>query len=108
MPRMAESTGEQIDSLSIAGKVINADDDKPASGLFVMLYDAASDSLFDQPTSRVPDYISRTDKDGAFRFDGLPDKRFLVFALSDVNSNLYYDMPNEKVAFLDTLVAASF
>jgi hypothetical protein len=102
------ATGDHIDTLSIAGKVIGADDEKPVEGMFVTLYDADSDSLFDQPTRRVPDFITRTDKEGAFRFDGLPDKRFLVFALNDVNSNLYYDMPNEKVAFLDTLVAASF
>ena len=102
------STGDHIDTLSVAGKVINADDEKPAEGMFVALYDGESDSLFDQPTRRVPNFVTRTDKEGAFRFEGLPDKRFLVFALSDVNSNLYYDMPNEKVAFLDTLVAASF
>ena len=101
------STGDYIDTLSIAGKVINADDKKPAEGMFVALYED-SDSLFYQPTRRAPDFIARTDKEGTFRLNGLPDKRFLVFALNDVNANLYYDMPNEKVAFLDTLVYASF
>jgi len=99
------STGDHLDSLSIAGKIVNADDEKAASGMFVGLYDEDSDSLFFQPTSRVPDFITKTDKDGAFRFDGLPDKCFLVFALDDVNSNLFFDMPNEKVAFIDTLVS---
>jgi PBP1b-binding outer membrane lipoprotein LpoB len=101
------STSDYIDTLSIAGKVINADDEKPAEGMFVALYED-SDSLFYQPTRRAPDFIARTDKEGAFRLNGLPNKRFLVFALNDVNANLYYDMPNEKVAFLDTLVPASF
>lgn len=101
------STGDHLDSLSIAGKVINADDEKPADAMLVGLYDGGSDSLFYLPTRRAPDFITKTDKDGAFHFDGLPDKQFLVFALNDVNSNLYYDMPNEKVAFLDTLVLAS-
>ena len=101
------ATGDHLDSLSIAGKVINADDEKPVDAMFVGLYDGESDSLFHQPTRRAPDFITKTDKDGAFRFEGLPDKQFLVFALNDVNSNLYYDMPNEKVAFLDTLISAS-
>ena len=100
------STGDYLDSLSMTGKIINADDEKPAEGMFVMLYDEDADSLLFQPTLRAPDFIAKTDKDGAFRFEGLPDKCFLVFALSDVNSNFYYDMPNEKVAFLDTLVPA--
>lgn len=100
------STGDHLDTLSMSGKVINADDEKSVDGIFVMLY-AESDSVFDQPTSRVPDFITKTDKEGLFRFDGLPDQHFLIFALSDVNSNLIYDMPNEKVAFLDTLVAPS-
>lgn len=100
------STGETCDSLAMTGKVINADDEKAVDGIFVMLY-ADSDSVFAMPTSRTPDFITKTDKEGLFRFDGLPDKKFLVFALGDVNSNLIYDMPNEKVAFLDTLVAPS-
>ncbi len=103
------STGEVLDSLSLSGKVLNADDKKPAADLFVNLYAASdslhTDSLFLQPLRRMPDFITKTDKEGAFVFHGLPNQRFLVFALEDMNANLYYDLPNEKVAFLDTLVA---
>lgn len=100
------STGEVLDTLNLSGKVLNADDKKPSANLFVGLY-AASDSLYLLPCLQAPDFIAKTDKDGAFQFHGLPDDRFLVFALEDMNSNLYYDLPNEKVAFLDTLVAPS-
>ena len=113
------STGEVIDTLSLKGKVLNADDKKPAADLFVglyaasdslgavndSLYDASNDSLFVQPLRRAPDFIAKTDKEGGFRFHGLPDRRFLVFVLADMNANLYYDLPNEKVGFLDTLVS---
>ena len=98
------STGDYLDTLKLVGKVLNAEDKKPAADLFVSLY-AAADSLFDQPMRRAPDFITKTDKEGAFGFYGLPDRRFLVFALQDMNSNLCYDLPNEKVAFLDTLVS---
>ena len=97
------STGDYLDTLSLKGKVLNADDKKPAADLFVSLY-AATDSLFDQPMRRAPDFITKTDKEGVFGFHGLPNRCFLVFALQDMNANLYYDLPNEKVAFLDTLV----
>ena len=104
--RYTFSTGEAIDTLTLQGKVLNADDKKPAAALLVGLY-ADTDSLFWQPVRRAPDFIAKTDKEGAFRFHGLPEKHFLVFALEDMNSNLFYDLPNEKVAFLDTLVAPS-
>ena len=99
------STGDQLDTLSISGKVINAEDKKPAEDLYVGLYDGTCDSLFEQPTRRAPDFLAKTDKEGKFVLNGLPDKPFLVFALKDVNANLLYDMPNETVAFLDTLVS---
>ena len=114
--RYTFSTGEVIDTLALSGKVLNADDKKPADNLYVGLYAASPsdssaatqpDSLFTQPLIRTPDFIAKTDKDGAFRFYGLPDSRFLVFALEDMNSNFFYDLPNEKVGFLDTLIAPS-
>ena len=104
--RYTFSTGEVLDTLTLSGKVFNADDKKPAEGLFVGLYSDA-DSLFSLPLKQAPDFIAKTDKEGSFSFHGLPDRHFLVFALEDMNSNLYYDLPNEKVAFLDTLIAPS-
>ena len=99
------STGETLDSLTLSGTVLDAETKKPVEELFVSLYRGESDSLYDQPTRRAPDFISRTDKEGKFQFRGLPEGQYLVFALKDVNSNLYYDMPNEMVAFLDTLLS---
>lgn len=104
------STGDHIDTLTLAGKVLNADDQKPASDLFVTLYDANNnpDSLFLLPCQQAPDFITKTDKDGNFTFHGLPDASFLVFALNDMNANYYYDLPNETVAFLDTVVSTKY
>ena len=94
-----------LDSLTLSGTVLDAETKKPVEELFVSLYRGESDSLYDQPTRRAPDFVSRTDKEGKFRFRGLPEGQYLVFALKDVNSNLYYDMPNEMVGFLDTLLS---
>ena len=101
------STGDHIDTLCIAGKVLNAEDKKPVENAYVSLYDADRDNLDSLPLSVMPNYITKTNADGLFLLEGLADKKYLIFALKDVNSNLYFDLPNEEVAFLDTLVAAA-
>ena len=101
------STGDHIDTLAIAGKVLNASDKKPVDGVYVSLYAADRDNLDSLPMTTIPDYLTKTDKEGKFSLNGLADKKYLVFALKDANANLYFDLPNEEVAFLDTLVAAS-
>lgn len=106
------STGEVLDTLFLKGEVHNASDKKAAAALYVGLYaasrhDEVTDSLFLLPLKQAPDFIAKTDKEGQFLFSGLPKDRFLVFALEDMNANLYHDLPNEKVAFLDTLVVPS-
>ena len=102
------STGDVIDTLCIAGKVLHAEDKKPVDGVYVSLYAADRDNLDSLPMTVAPNYIAKTDKEGKFSLNGLADKKYLVFALKDVNSNLYFDLPNEEVAFLDTLVPASY
>ena len=104
------STGDHLDTLTLAGKVLNADDQKPSADLFVTLYAANNDpdSLFLLPCQQAPDFITKTDKDGNFTLHGLPDTSFLVFALNDMNANYYYDLPNETVAFLDTVVSTKY
>ena len=101
------STGDHIDTLAIAGKVLNASDKKPVDGVYVSLYAADRENVDSLPMTTIPDYITKTDKEGKFSLNGLADKKYLVFALKDANANLYFDLPNEDVAFLDTLVQAS-
>ena len=101
------STGDHIDTLSIAGKVLNAEDKKPVDGVYVSLYAADRDNLDSLPMTTAPNYLTKTDKEGNFKLEGLANKKYLVFALKDANANLYFDLPNEEVAFLDTLVQAS-
>ncbi len=101
------STGDHIDTLGIAGKVLNASDKKPVDGVYVSLYAADCENVDSLPMTTIPDYITKTDKEGKFSLNGLADKKYLVFALKDANANLYFDLPNEDVAFLDTLVQAS-
>ncbi len=102
------STGNHIDTLSIGGKLIDAEDMKPIEDAYIGLYAADRDNLDSLPMSVTPNYITKTDKEGKFSLNGLANKKYLVFALKDANANLYFDLPNEAVAFLDTLVPASY
>ena len=102
------STGDHIDTLRIAGTVLNAENKKPVDGAYVGLYAEDRDNLDSLPLTTTPNYITKTDKDGKFSLNGLADKKYLVFALKDANANLHFDLPNEEVAFLDTLVPASY
>ena len=99
------STGDHIDTLAIIGKVLNASDKKPIEDAYVSLYSADRDNLDSLPMSTIPNYITKTDKEGRFHLGGLADKPYLIFALKDANANLYFDLPNEEVAFLDKLVS---
>ena len=101
------STGDYIDTLRVSGQVLNAEDKKPVEDIYVSLY-AEREGLDTLPTTTIPDYITKTDKEGKFNLTGLADKRYFVFALNDANANLYFDQPNEAIAFLDTLVPATF
>jgi len=90
------STGSFIDSLSFSGNIKNAFSLAPQEGYVVMLYKTDLDSL---PLTQLPDYISKTDKDGKFNVTNISHGKFKVFALKDINSNYLYDLPTEHIAF---------
>lgn len=100
------STGENIDTLMLEGKLLQAIDHKPSADFFVMLYSDDNDtiSLDSLPFLVRPNYVTKSDKDGKFKLSGLKDDDYLIFALKDGNSNLRFDLPNEDIAFLDSLV----
>jgi hypothetical protein len=92
------STGNNIDSLRLSGKVIMAETGKIDSTLLVLLYRNAPDSAV---TSRKPDYVSRVKGDGSFSFKNLPSDEFNVYALKDGDGNKYYNSKTEIFAFSD-------
>jgi len=93
------STGDEIDSLSYSGIVLNAYDKTPAENVIVMLYEELHDSV---PYRRLPLYANRTGKDGRFQLNNIRADTFKVFALADANNNYLYDRKgDEAIAFLD-------
>ncbi len=95
------STGSYIDSLSITGQVINSFNLLPEEGVFVMLYKDFEDSV---PIKQIPLYISKTNEEGIYRINNIGNNQYKLFCLRDFNKNYLFDLPNEDIAFLDSLV----
>lgn len=101
----AFSTGVYLDSMSVGGYVYNALDLKPSEDVYVMLYDSLIDSI---PYLKKPAYVTKTDKTGRFQLNNLRNINYKLFALSDANSNLIYDLKSEKIAFIDSVIKPDF
>jgi uncharacterized protein (DUF2141 family) len=100
------STGSHIDSLSIPGKILNAYTHDPEKEIIAMVYQDDNDTiLLDSLPMRVPPKsASKTTKDGSFRINNLAAGEYKLFALEDLNNNYIFDLPNERIAFLDSLI----
>lgn len=96
------STGAYIDSLSIEGQVLNSFNSLPEEGVFVMLYLEHDDSI---PLKEIPVYISKTNTNGFFRINNIRNEKFKLFCLRDLNKNYLFDIVDENIAFIDSLVS---
>lgn len=94
------STGEYIDSLFISGKVMLAEDLTEQEQIWVLLYKNVNDSTL---KTRKPDFIAKTDKEGNYSINNIAGGSYGIFALKDINNNYIFDLPNEQIAFLDSL-----
>lgn len=103
----AFSTGDYIDTLAVGGEVVNAFDLTPREEIFVMLFPASNDTIPDDsiPMLTRPMYVAKTDVNGQFQLRNLRKENYILFALSDVNNNYMFDLPNEEIAFIDTLIS---
>ena len=97
------STGAYFDSLQFSGNVVNAATGLADTGkVIIVLYPA------NKPDSAVirekPKYFTTVNGDGSFVFKGLPARSFKVYALKDLNSNLFYDAGDEQIAFITNVI----
>ncbi|WP_205513007.1 Ig-like domain-containing protein [Longitalea arenae] len=98
------TTGENLDSLALTGKVIIAETGKTDSTLIVMLHSNTDDSAV---IKEKPRYIARVDKDGNFAFSNLPSGSFAMYALKDEGGQRRYLSNTQLFAFADELVSPS-
>lgn len=90
------STGPQIDSLSLRGRVVEAFTLDSVEGASVMLYKDSSKTAI---RNKRPYYYTEANEKGMFAFNYLKEGKYRVYALKDLNNNLKYD-GGEKAAFL--------
>lgn len=90
------STGNSIDSFMLKGTVTDALTLEKVKDIFVFLYKEDIDSL---PLTTRPDHITKTHGNGEFVFNNIKPGKYKIFALDDINNNLIYDLPNERIAF---------
>lgn len=99
------STGQQVDTMEVAGYVLNAENMEPVKGIMVGLYSNLADSAF----STIPfERVARTDGNGHFSIKGVAQKNYRIYALKDMDNDYKY-MRGEMLAFnRDTIFPTSF
>lgn len=99
------STGNHIDTLEVAGYVVQAADLEPVKGILVGLYADLSDTAFKtKPMLRV----SRTDSRGHFIIRGVAPGKYRVYALQDADGNYSFNQRSEMLAFNHDIIEPSF
>lgn len=95
--QFAFSTGPYLDSMTVAGKVIDAYTNKPVKGTTILLFKEKSDST---PYKEIATYFTQTDEKGNFKINYIKNGTYLIFALEDQNRNNLYDLSTEGFSFL--------
>jgi len=99
------STGEVLDSLSVKGTLMYAEDlSVPEEPVTILLYENLADSV---PLTDIPLYVGRSNDSGVFSVNNLKADTFKIFALKDGNYNLLFDLPTEEIGFLDSSLVVS-
>ena len=93
------STAEQIDSLTLIGKLKDAYTLKAIENAWVMLFDKSRNdtAIFKEE----PNYVAKTDENGMFIFPNLKTTNYKIVALTDFDF-IYNE--GEKIAFLESSV----
>jgi hypothetical protein len=95
------STGNIIDSNSLSGKIILAEDGKIDSTLIAILHRNTSDTAV---YKTKPRYIAKLKADGSFTFKSLPEGKFALYALPNDYSKKYDDS-TKLFAFVDSTIS---
>jgi uncharacterized protein (DUF2141 family) len=90
------STGSRIDTMEVAGYVLDASNLEPVKGVLVGLYDDLADSAFRaKPMLRV----SRTDGRGHFVIRGVAPGSYRTYALKDADGDFRFGQKSEMIGF---------
>lgn len=94
--RLAFSTGDTIDSLSINGTVSLLFSEKIPEKITVALYQSDTFNIF----NHTPTYFTKSNKKGKFTLQNLKAGNYYLYAFEDKNKNLIVESKSEKFGFL--------
>ncbi|HWA35489.1 MAG TPA: Ig-like domain-containing domain [Cyclobacteriaceae bacterium] len=98
--KLAFSTGPEIDSMKLVGKVNQLLTGASVEKISVGLYQQDTFNIFTD-TAR---YFTKTDKKGRFRIDNIKPGTYKIYAFDDKNKNLRVDSRTERYTYLtDTI-----
>ncbi|MDL2255576.1 Ig-like domain-containing protein [Parabacteroides sp. OttesenSCG-928-K15] len=100
----AFSTGNVIDTLEIAGILLNAENLEPMPGITVGLHSNLEDSAF---VNEVFTRTSRTNERGRFTIRNITPGTYRLYALNDLNRDYTFDA-TEDIAFEEIPITPSF
>lgn len=94
------STGTYIDSLSVAGTISDALEQKPDNFVTVMLYEVNEKFTDSIVYKEKPRYVTNTlDSSLTWQIDNIKAGKYMLVAMKDVNNNYLFDPKKDKIAF---------
>lgn len=91
------STGDEIDSLNISGRVFNSRTNEPEIGVSVILIPIRQDTIFGKYKANI---FATTDSSGNFQLRYLREDQYRIYALKEQNNDRIYNNPDEWLGFL--------
>lgn len=95
------STGPNLDTASVSGKVVDYITQLPESNVTVAMY--PENDTANIKTAK-PYYFTKTNTDGSFQLRNIKNGNYKIYAHNDKNTNEIYDQENEKIGYLTELI----
>lgn len=102
--KLVFSTGAQLDSGRVYGRVIDIKTNKPLLDVLVGLYQQ-TDTL--NPSKDKPYYFSRTDSSGIFLIENVQIGNYKLISVEDKNRNMLYNGKDERIGFLNEQITVN-
>ncbi|MDG5490431.1 Ig-like domain-containing protein [Psychroserpens sp. SPM9] len=105
--RYVFSTGDVIDSLSVKGQVMDAQNRETDAFISVMLYEIDSTYTDSTVFKQRPKYITNTlDSLTTFSIDNIKPGTYKLVALKDENGNFTFQQGSDKIGFYEGYITA--
>lgn len=99
------STGERLDTLEVAGHVLEAGNLEPVKGILVGLHADTTETAF---TTKPFDRVARTDAEGRFSVKGVAPGTYRVYALRDMDGDFLRSKGEMMAALRGTVTPSGF